>query len=195
MAIIGRTGSSMPSLPAATGTSPSDNPVLFIQQCPERIVSVSFDRVIGLHRWKHSTPERHPPFLFEIERGTGDRRRVGGSSDARKRLGRRIGVHFGEGLTPSAKLFALAPDSRVVVSGGHWDNSFKLSWVETGRTIQSICHHKDVVSCVAIGPKKQVVSALQIAAVALAGPTASVEPPGEAWVVTGSRDTTVSLIV
>lgn len=46
------------------------------------------------------------------------------------------------GLTILPIFFAVGEDGRILVSCGHWDNSFKVSLTDNGRTIQSISQHK-----------------------------------------------------
>ncbi|CAE7469550.1 sel-2, partial [Symbiodinium microadriaticum] len=65
-------------------------------------------------------------------------------------------------------LFALCPDSRLLFSCGHWDYSFKVSSIDTGRLLQSISQHRDVVTCIDIATDF-----------------------GDTWLVTGSRDCTL----
>ena len=68
----------------------------------------------------------------------------------------------------STQLFAALPEYRLLFSCGHWDASFKVTAADTCRQIQSIKHHRDVVSCIATATDF-----------------------GHNWLVTGSRDCTV----
>lgn len=68
----------------------------------------------------------------------------------------------------SCHLFAMIPDCKLLFSCGHWDNSFKVTNVETGRQMQSISYHREVVTCIA-----------------------AASDFGLQWLVTGSRDCTV----
>ena len=45
--------------------------------------------------------------------------------------------------------FAVSGNGRLVVSGGHWDGSFRISDVATGRLLDVVCLHRDIVTCVA----------------------------------------------
>lgn len=64
-----------------TGKVALDNPLLFIHHCTDSILTLGLDRILGIHKWKNSTPEYIPPFSFELERRS--------SSNPRQ-----IGVHF-----------------------------------------------------------------------------------------------------
>jgi WD40 repeat protein len=68
----------------------------------------------------------------------------------------------------SSHLFALLPDHRLLFSCGHWDNSFKVTLIDSGRLLQSISQHRDVVTCLALAIDY-----------------------GQIWLVTGSRDCTL----
>lgn len=48
------------------------------------------------------------------------------------------------------QLFALTSDGAHVVSAGHWDDSFKVTALDTGRVTQSIALHRNIVTCVAL---------------------------------------------
>jgi WD40 repeat protein len=67
----------------------------------------------------------------------------------------------------ASHLFALLPDHRLLFSCGHWDNSFKVTLLDSGRLLQSISQHRDVVTCLDL-----------------------VVDFGHIWLVTGSRDCT-----
>jgi WD40 repeat protein len=65
----------------------------------------------------------------------------------------------------SCNLYALLPDSKLLFSCAHWDNSFKVTAVDSGRLIQSVSHHREVVTCLAVASDF-----------------------GRHWLVTGSKD-------
>lgn len=64
--------------------------------------------------------------------------------------------------------FAFYPASMLLFSCRHWDSSCRVTSTETGKLVQCLIAHRDVVTCVAL------------AAAA-----------GQHWLVTGSRDCTV----
>jgi WD40 repeat protein len=67
-------------------------------------------------------------------------------------------------------LFAFHEDSKLLFSCGHWDHSFKVTAVETGKMIQSIAEHRDVITCLSLSVDFY-----------------------STWLVTGSRDCTVMI--
>ncbi|KNC54321.1 uncharacterized protein AMSG_10309 [Thecamonas trahens ATCC 50062] len=108
----------------------------------DRIVTVSRSRVVASHRWLPGTANAQgAPFSFERDPGLA----LAKSGGARKRMG----VPLANGLRVSAACFALLDDGKSVLSCGYWDSSFKVSLLESGRSVQSVTMHSDVVSCLA----------------------------------------------
>ncbi|CAM9116037.1 unnamed protein product [Scytosiphon promiscuus] len=50
----------------------------------------------------------------------------------------------GSGL--GSHLFAVYAEARLLFSGGHWDSSFRVTALDTGRLVVSIARHRDVVT-------------------------------------------------
>ncbi len=121
-----------------------DNPLLFIDHCTDSILTIGLDRVMSVHSWRGSTPEYDPPFSFLVEK--------------KRSKPRRVGVHFAVGLTILPFFFAVSHCERFVLSAGHWDNSFRVTALDTNATlVHSISQHKDIVTCVAVGELGDVV--------------------------------------
>jgi WD40 repeat protein len=68
----------------------------------------------------------------------------------------------------SSAMFAYLPSMKYIFTCGHWDRSFKVSMADTGKLVQSVSHHRDIVTCLTF-----------------------VSEYGFNWLVTGSRDCTV----
>jgi len=120
----------------------------------EAVISIGAERFIGVHRWRNATSDFIPPFHFDVERKSRSRNR------------RLTNVVRSMQHDLDSRVLAVSKDGKVIFSCGHWDNSFKISLVETGKVFQSIVQHKDVVSCLAVSANNRVL-------------------------VTGSKDTTV----
>ena len=43
-------------------------------------------------------------------------------------------------------LFAFHEETKLLFSCGHWDHSFKVTALESGRLLQSVSHHRDVIT-------------------------------------------------
>ncbi|KAK9032820.1 hypothetical protein V6N11_017863 [Hibiscus sabdariffa] len=65
---------------------------------------------------------------------------------------RKIGSPLAENVEFGAQCFATmqTPTENFLISCGNWENSFQVTSLSDGRMVQSVRHHKDVVSCVAV---------------------------------------------
>jgi WD40 repeat protein len=68
----------------------------------------------------------------------------------------------------SSTNFAYLAEGRYLFSCGHWDWSVRVTSVDTGRLVQTLVQHNDVVTCLAL-----------------------TKDFGQRWLVTGSRDCTL----
>lgn len=62
--------------------------------------------------------------------------------------GRHRGAGIGMGL--GSHLFAVHSEARLLFSGGHWDSSFRVTNLDTGRLVVSIARHRDVVTSLSL---------------------------------------------
>lgn len=70
----------------------------------------------------------------------------------------------------SGNLFAALPDHKLLFSCGHWDYSVKVTAIDSGKLIQSLSSHNDVVTCIALA-----------------------EDYDKVWLASGSRDCTLMI--
>lgn len=56
----------------------------------------------------------------------------------------------GGGVGLGSHLFAVHAESRMLFSGGHWDSSFRVTSLDTGRLVVSIARHRDVVTSLSL---------------------------------------------
>jgi WD40 repeat protein len=106
--------------------------------------------------------------------GSGSGSSSSGGSGGSGGPARMIGTHFAVGSMPFSHAFSVSRGGRYILSCQHWDGSFKVSQLDSGALVQSIMHHKDIVTCVAIDPY-----------------TSGGGVGGSDVIVTGSKDTTV----
>ena len=52
-----------------------------------------------------------------------------------------VGGPFTQDIEVKSNLFVLSPNNKYMVSGGHWDNSFRVHLVERGKLAARIVHH------------------------------------------------------
>jgi hypothetical protein len=101
----------------------------------DRLVTVDGEGVTACHRWLANAPSSSgTPFTFEHDP----------LLNTRRRLGMMNTPLLGPGL------LATAAGARYLISGGHWDNSVRVTAVETGKTVQSLYCHRDMVTCVSM---------------------------------------------
>ncbi len=104
----------------------------------DRITTIDASSTAAFHRWMPNVESRDDT-PFTLERDVVQRRPVG------------IPLHPQMRIAPS--LFAITLDNKVIISAGHWDNSFRLSIAENSRLLQSVVQHKDVVTCLALAAR------------------------------------------
>jgi neurobeachin-like protein 1/2 len=112
------------------------------------VVTVAADGVLGVHRWsaRRVADPRAPlgkgqalPLTVELDPT------VAGLPEQRRRLP----WPLEETTAPAPTLFALAPDGRTLVSGGHWDATVRVTVADTGKPLQAR-HVDTVVTAVAL---------------------------------------------
>jgi len=82
---------------------------------------------------------------------------------------RKIGLAFAPDIEAKSSCFVVTNDGKMIISCGHWDNSFKCTIIESSKQtqvhyheialwiiitdefLQSITKHKDIVTCLALG--------------------------------------------
>jgi hypothetical protein len=75
------------------------------------------------------------------------------------RLRKLLGAPFAPGVRITPWLFAVTHDAKLVLSGGHWDNSLCVYSSSRGKTIASIVRHNGLIFCDASVPSSCVVCA------------------------------------
>ena len=57
-----------------------------------------------------------------------------------------MGGPFAQDIDIQSNLFVLSPNNKYMVSGGHWDNSFRVHLVERGKLVARIAHHNGMLA-------------------------------------------------
>ena len=52
-----------------------------------------------------------------------------------------VGGPFAHDVSMSPHLFVLSPNGKSLVSGGHWDNSFRVISCEKGKVVSRVTYH------------------------------------------------------
>ncbi|GAB4815481.1 hypothetical protein N2152v2_002527 [Parachlorella kessleri] len=125
-----------------------------------RVVLVHADRAVSCHKW---FPSKADIGAFTFSTGVMDAatcsiepdgvppRALGGTSAAAGIGGSAAAGAAGVPQQRQQQYLVLHGD-RVLVSCGYWDGSLRCHAVEDGRPLQSLCYHRDVVTCLAATP-------------------------------------------
>lgn len=105
----------------------------------DTMVTVSLEGIIGAHGWLPYDKSISNYFTFEKDLTV---------SNLKTR--KKFSSPFAPGLKVDAKLFVVTHDAKLLISGGHWDNSLQVYNIAKGRKTGHICRHIDVVTCVAL---------------------------------------------
>lgn len=57
---------------------------------------------------------------------------------------------FAPGADLSSRTLAVSPDGKLLFSGGHWDNSLRVTSLAKGKVVGHITRHIDVVTCLSL---------------------------------------------
>ncbi|ORX99376.1 beach-domain-containing protein [Basidiobolus meristosporus CBS 931.73] len=100
-----------------------------------QVVSIDQSGIISAHVYKETT-STDMAFSLEI--------------DPMLESGRRISSPFCFEANITPRCFGCSNDGQYIFSGGHWDNTFKVVLVETGRVLRSVTGHDDIVTCLTL---------------------------------------------
>ncbi|KAJ5076793.1 beach domain-containing protein lvsc [Anaeramoeba ignava] len=125
----------------------SDSPIIFlgISEPPQdlsfigatnTLITLDAQRTLAIHKWVPVRTKSTAPFTFEADPLSGQKSR--------------IGVSFTSGIRSLSPCLAIAQNARFLLACGFWDDSFKIIHTESCKMIQSVLHHKNTVSCLAV---------------------------------------------
>uniref|UniRef100_H0ZHC0 Neurobeachin like 1 n=1 Tax=Taeniopygia guttata TaxID=59729 RepID=H0ZHC0_TAEGU len=120
-------------VPIVKAVVPRNQSRSFISQgSPEILVTASLNCVIGTHGWLPYDKNISNYFTFI------------------KDTTRSMSGPFAPGLEITSKLFAVSHDAKLLFSGGHWDNSLRVTSLTKGKLMGQHIRHMDIVTCLAI---------------------------------------------
>ncbi|XP_051118042.1 BEACH domain-containing protein B isoform X2 [Andrographis paniculata] len=127
-------------------SSVTPSPVLYINVLDSYIISVHENLRVSVKLWLTTQLQFGGNFTFS------------GSQDPYFGIGpdvfspNKIGSPLADNFELGPQCFATlqTPSENFLISCGNWENSFQVLSLSDGRMMQSIRHHKDVVSCVAV---------------------------------------------
>ncbi|KAK3708098.1 hypothetical protein QZH41_019181, partial [Actinostola sp. cb2023] len=105
---------------------------------PDTMVTISRRGILGAQDWLPYSKTKSRPFTFELDPAL-----------TSSRLRRTVAAPFVPDLAISPRLFVISNDTRIVVTGGHWDSTIRV-FTPKGKLISRIKAHSDVVTCLAV---------------------------------------------
>ncbi|XP_075464697.1 neurobeachin-like protein 1 isoform X2 [Ascaphus truei] len=124
-------------IPVAKAIVPKNQLRSFMSQgSPEVLVTVSRDSVIGTHGWLPYDRTISNYFTF-----------IRDPTVTNPKTQRLLTGPFAPGLEITSKLFVVSHDGKLLFSGGHWDNSIRVTSLTKGKVIGQHIRHMDIVTC------------------------------------------------
>ncbi|XP_068101120.1 neurobeachin-like protein 1 isoform X2 [Hyperolius riggenbachi] len=126
-------------VPVVKAIVPKNQLRSFITQgSPETLVTINQSLIFGTHGWLPYDKSISNYFTFAKDQTV--------TSPKTQRF---VSGPFAPGLEITSKLFVVSHDGKVLFSGGHWDNSIRVTSLAKGKVIGSHIRHMDIVTCLA----------------------------------------------
>ncbi|KAJ8389791.1 hypothetical protein AAFF_G00114970 [Aldrovandia affinis] len=111
----------------------------FISQgSPDTLVTLSQNGLMGTHAWLPYDKNISNYFTF-----------IKDPTVANAKTQRFLGGPFSPGVEVTARLFVVSHDGKLLFSGGHWDNSLRVTSLLKGKSVGQHIRHMDIVTCLA----------------------------------------------
>uniref|UniRef100_A0A3B4CCN7 Neurobeachin-like protein 2 n=1 Tax=Pygocentrus nattereri TaxID=42514 RepID=A0A3B4CCN7_PYGNA len=111
----------------------------FISQgSPDTLVTVSQNCLIGTHGWLPYDKTISNYFTF-----------IKDPTVTSQKTQRFLAGPFSPGVEVTARLFVVSHDGKLLFSGGHWDNSLRVTSLLKGKTVGQHIRHMDIITCLA----------------------------------------------
>ncbi|NXL54651.1 NBEL2 protein, partial [Podilymbus podiceps] len=109
------------------------------QGSPDVLVTVSANGLLGTHNWLPYDKNISNYFSFTKD-----------PTVSNAKTQRFLQGPFAPGADLCSRTLAVSPDGKLLFSGGHWDNSLRVTSLAKGKVIGHITRHIDVVTCLAL---------------------------------------------
>ncbi|KAF0685030.1 Aste57867_23059 [Aphanomyces stellatus] len=116
-------------------------PLLFLAIEGDVCVGIDTNRNVSVHKWRELPPDHEPPFHLTPQPSMVYSIGVPFATHA-------VTTYADTAMLLSSALFATF--RKHVFSCGHWDHSIRITSLESGLTLQTLLHHHDVVTCLAL---------------------------------------------
>ncbi|KAL2803918.1 neurobeachin-like protein 2 isoform 2 [Daubentonia madagascariensis] len=126
-------------VPLVLALVPHRQPHSFITQgSSDLLVTVSANGLLGTHSWLPYDRNISNYFTFSKDPTVGS---------PKMRL---LSGPWMPGSGVSGQALAVAPDGKLLFSGGHWDGSLRVTTLPRGKLLNQLSRHLDVVTCLAL---------------------------------------------
>lgn len=119
------------------GTPTIQTRALLVSGNPEPLVTITSAGLLNIHGWLPFSSKKNFTFQFD-------------PNSHFERSRQFVGAPFAQDISISSHLFVLSPNNKLLVTGGHWDSSFRVLQMDKGKLIEKINHHNDIVTCMAL---------------------------------------------
>ncbi|KAF1492546.1 Neurobeachin-like protein 2, partial [Eudyptula minor novaehollandiae] len=109
------------------------------QGSPDVLVTVSANGLLGTHNWLPYDKNISNYFSFTKD-----------PTVSNAKTQRFLQGPFAPGADLCSRTLAVSPDGKLLFSGGHWDNSLRVTLLAKGKVVGHITRHIDVVTCLAL---------------------------------------------
>ncbi|TRZ09428.1 hypothetical protein HGM15179_017680 [Zosterops borbonicus] len=109
------------------------------QGSPDILVTVSANGLLGTHNWLPYDKNISNYFSFTKD-----------PTVTNAKTQRFLQGPFAPGADLSSRTLAVSPDGKLLFSGGHWDNSLRVTSLAKGKVVGHITRHIDVVTCLSL---------------------------------------------
>uniref|UniRef100_A0A665U2V5 Neurobeachin-like protein 2 n=1 Tax=Echeneis naucrates TaxID=173247 RepID=A0A665U2V5_ECHNA len=125
------------NVPLVKAVVPKNQSHSFISQgSPDTMVTVSQNCLIGTHGWLPYNKNISNYFTF-----------IKDPTVSNTKAQRFLSGPFAPGVEVTAGLFVVSHDGKLLFSGGHWDNSLRVTSLVKGKTVGQHIRHMDIVTC------------------------------------------------
>ncbi|KTF84080.1 hypothetical protein cypCar_00009942 [Cyprinus carpio] len=127
------------NVPLVKAVVPKNQSHSFISQgSPDTLVTLSQNCLMGTHGWLPYDKNISNYFTF-----------IKDPTVAGVKTQRFLAGPFSPGVEVTAHLFVVSHDGKLLFSGGHWDNSLRVTSLVKGKTVGQHIRHMDIVTCLA----------------------------------------------
>eukprot|EP00064_Thunnus_orientalis_P017246 superscaffoldBa00003616_g17326 len=125
------------NVPLVKAVVPKNQSHSFITQgSPDTMVTVSQNCLVGTHGWLPYNKNISNYFTF-----------IKDPTVSNTKTQRFLSGPFAPGMEVTAGLFVVSHDGKLLFSGGHWDNSLRVTSLVKGKTVGQHIRHMDIVTC------------------------------------------------